>query len=66
MIQCLNCSVNVLLNSPKLRAFILSKPLLDKEGETVVDEKSGPAKDFGLQIRQSGNLLMKHGLNISV
>ncbi len=49
---------NVFLQSPKSREFVLGKPLANGKGK--------PAKDIGFQIRQLGELLMKHGLIITV
>ena len=57
---------NVFLNSPKSRAYVLGKALLDPQGMVIVDKQGKPEKDRGFQVRQLAELFREHGLRVNV
>ncbi|OQK16600.1 hypothetical protein AU255_01460 [Methyloprofundus sedimenti] len=57
---------NIFLNSPKSRAFVLGKVLLDPKGNIIIDEKGKSKKDRGFQVRQLAELFREHGLSVKV
>jgi hypothetical protein len=57
---------NIFMNSPKSRALVLGKVLLDEHGETQLTPQGKPRRDRGFQIRQLAALLLKHNLVVKV